>query len=100
MYLTHIPGEQHGARERALSGLRTTASWPRNSGNEINEEARADPLDMAPGNTSSLSVLANRGKVFVVVRQLPETDGMFEYQIKSEMDGHVRVAREPQLTDL
>jgi hypothetical protein len=47
-----------------------------------------------------LGQLANRGEIFVVVRQLPETDGMFQYQIKSEMDGHVRAARETRLTDL
>jgi len=44
--------------------------------------------------------LVNRGEVFIVVRQLPEADGMFQYQIKSEMDGHVRVVREIQLIDL
>ena len=44
--------------------------------------------------------LANRGEVFIVVRQLPEAEGMFRYQIKSEMDGHVRAARETQLADL
>ena len=43
---------------------------------------------------------ANRGEVFTVVRQLPETGGMFQYQIKSEIDGHVRVVREIQLADL
>jgi hypothetical protein len=45
-----------------------------------------------------LGQLANRGEVFVVVHQLPETDGMFQYQIKSEMDGDVRIARETRLT--
>ena len=44
--------------------------------------------------------LANRREVFIVVRQLPETGGMFQYQIKSEMDGHVRVVPERQITDL
>jgi hypothetical protein len=34
------------------------------------------------------------------VRQLPETGGMFQYQIKSEIDGHVRMVREIELTDL
>jgi hypothetical protein len=47
-----------------------------------------------------LGQFANRGEVFTVVRQMPETDGMFQYQIKSEMDGHARVVREVQLTDL
>ena len=42
----------------------------------------------------------NRGEVFTVIRQLPETEGVFQYQIKSEMDGHERVARETQLADL
>ena len=31
-----------------------------------------------------------------VVRQLPETGGMLQYRIKSEMDGHERVVREDQ----
>jgi hypothetical protein len=44
--------------------------------------------------------LFNRREVFAVVRQLPETGGMFQYQIKSEIDGHVRVVRETQLADL
>jgi hypothetical protein len=43
---------------------------------------------------------ANRGELFVVVRQLPETGGVFQYEIKSEIDGHARVARETQLADL
>jgi len=47
-----------------------------------------------------LGQLANRGEVFVVVRQLPESDGVFQYQVNSEMDGHARVVRETQLTDL
>ena len=44
--------------------------------------------------------LVNRREVFTVVRQLPETGGMFQYQIKSEIDGHVRVVREIELADL
>ena len=44
--------------------------------------------------------LANRREVFIVVRQLPVTGGMFQYQIKSEIDGHVRVVREIELADL
>ena len=47
-----------------------------------------------------LGQLANRGEVFVVVRQLPEAAGLLQYQIKSETDGHARVVRESQLTDL
>jgi hypothetical protein len=43
---------------------------------------------------------ANLRETFVVVRQLPEAGGIFQYEIKSEMDGHARVARESQLTDL
>ena len=31
-----------------------------------------------------------------VVRQLPESGGVFQYRIKSEMDGHERVVREDQ----
>ncbi len=41
--------------------------------------------------------LVNRREVFIVVRQLPETGGMFQYQIKSEIDGHVRMVREIEL---
>ena len=44
--------------------------------------------------------LVNRREVFIVVRQLPETGGMFQYQIKSEIDGRVRMVREIELTDL
>jgi len=43
---------------------------------------------------------ANRREVFIVVRQLPETGGVFQYQIKSEIDGHARVVPERQITDL
>jgi hypothetical protein len=39
------------------------------------------------------SQLANRGEVFVIMRQLPEAAGLLQYQIKSELDGHARVAR-------
>ena len=47
-----------------------------------------------------LGQVANRGEVFIVVRQLPETGGMFQYQIKSEIDGHARMVREIELTGL
>ena len=47
-----------------------------------------------------LGQLANRGEAFIVMRQMPESGGMFQYQIKSEIDGHARVVREAQLTDL
>ena len=40
------------------------------------------------------------GETFVILRQLPETDGVPQYQIKSEVDGHARVVRENQLADL
>jgi len=43
---------------------------------------------------------AKPGAVFVVVRQLPEAAGLFQYQIKSEMDGHARVVRESRISDL
>ena len=46
-----------------------------------------------------LGQLANRGEVFVIERQLPESEGVFQYEIKSEMDGHARIVRETQLTD-
>jgi hypothetical protein len=44
--------------------------------------------------------LHNPGETFVVMRQLPEAGGVFQYQIKSESDGHARVVRESQLADL
>jgi hypothetical protein len=47
-----------------------------------------------------LGQLANRGEVFVIERRLPETEGVFQYEIKSEMDGHARIVMETQLTDL
>jgi len=47
-----------------------------------------------------LGQVANRGEVCVVIRQLPESDGAFQYQSKSEMDAHVRMVRERQLADL
>jgi hypothetical protein len=34
---------------------------------------------------------------YKVVRQLPETGNMFQYRIKSEMDGQERIVREDQL---
>jgi hypothetical protein len=43
---------------------------------------------------------ANRGEDFVVARQLPESAGVRQYQIRSEVDGHLRVSREDQLLDL
>jgi len=44
--------------------------------------------------------VANRGEIFVVARQMPETGGVFQYEIKSQSDGHARVVRESQLADL
>ena len=44
--------------------------------------------------------LANRGEVFSVIRQLPESNGALQYQIKSEIDGHLRVVTERQIADL
>jgi hypothetical protein len=49
---------------------------------------------------SEMGRVANRGEIFVVVRQLPEACGVFHYQIKSENDGHAGVVRETQLADL
>ena len=43
---------------------------------------------------------AKPGGVFIVERQLPEAAGLLQYQIKSEMDGHARVVRENQISDL
>jgi hypothetical protein len=50
--------------------------------------------------TPDMGQLANRGETFVIVRQLPETAGVPQYEIKSEMDSHARVVREIQLADL
>ena len=41
-----------------------------------------------------------RGETFVVVRQLPEAGRVPQYQIKREIDGYARVARETQLANL
>ena len=43
---------------------------------------------------------AKPGAVFVIVRQLPEAAGLLQYEIKSEKDGHARVVRENQISDL
>ena len=51
--------------------------------------------------TPDLGQDAKPGAVFIVVRQLPEAaGGLLQYEIKSEKDGHARVVRENQLTDL
>ena len=50
--------------------------------------------------TPDLGQDAKPGAVFIVVRQLPEAAGLPQYQIKSETDGHTRVVRENQITDL
>ena len=44
--------------------------------------------------------VADRGETFKVVRQLPEVGGVCQYQIQSDIDGHARVVRENQLSDL
>ena len=43
---------------------------------------------------------AKPGAVFIVERQLPDAAGLLQYEIKSEMDGHARVVRESQISDL
>jgi hypothetical protein len=35
---------------------------------------------------------------FEVVRLMPEAAGVFQYRVKSRLDGHERVAREDQLS--
>jgi hypothetical protein len=50
--------------------------------------------------TPELGQTFQRGETFIVVRLLPETGGVLQYQIRSEMDGHARVVREDQLVDL
>ena len=47
-----------------------------------------------------LSQFANRGETFIVVRLLPEAEGVLQYQVQSEADGHARVVRENQIADL
>ena len=37
---------------------------------------------------------------FTVVRLLPEAAKIFQYRVKSQLDGHERVVREDQLTRL
>ena len=49
-------------------------------------------LHFSPGPGEDRS---SKGR-YKVVRQLPETGGVFQYRIKSEMDGHERVVREDQ----
>ena len=44
----------------------------------------------------SLGEDSRRKGCYKVVRQLPETGGIFQYRIKSETDGHERVVREDQ----
>jgi hypothetical protein len=43
--------------------------------------------------------IAVRGS-FTVVRLLPEDGSGFQYRVKSQLDGHERVAREDQLARL
>lgn len=43
--------------------------------------------------------VAVRGS-FTVVRLLPEDAGIFQYRVKSQLDGHERVVREDQLARL
>jgi len=43
---------------------------------------------------------AKPSDVFIVERLLPEAAGLLQYQIKSETDGHARVVRENQISDL
>ena len=50
--------------------------------------------------TPEMGQRGQRGEIFVVIRQLPEAGGVPQYAIKSEIDGHARVARETQLANL
>ena len=49
---------------------------------------------------AGLNVGENSSLTFTVIRQLPEADGAFQYQIKSERDGHIRMVPERQIADL
>jgi hypothetical protein len=44
--------------------------------------------------------ITNRGETFKIVRLLPEAGGVYQCQLKSDQDGHERIAREDQLVDL
>jgi hypothetical protein len=35
---------------------------------------------------------------FKIVRQLPEAANVYQYRVKSQMDGHERIVREDQLS--
>jgi hypothetical protein len=41
---------------------------------------------------------ALRGGTFTIVRPLPEERGVWQYRVKSEIDGHKRVVSENDLT--
>jgi hypothetical protein len=43
---------------------------------------------------------SGRAEAFIVAQQLPDAEGVYQYRIESEVDGHRRVAREDQLADL
>jgi hypothetical protein len=45
--------------------------------------------------TPELGQTFQRGETFIVVRLLPETSGVLQYQIRSEMDGHGCVCGKP-----
>ena len=41
-----------------------------------------------------------RSQSCVILRLLPEFDSVPQYQVKSDLDGHIHVVRETQLTEL
>jgi hypothetical protein len=41
-----------------------------------------------------------KGGLFKIVRLLPETGNVLQYRVKRETDGHERVVREDQLTQV
>ena len=46
------------------------------------------------------AMAVGRGESFKIVNLLPEANGVFQYRVKSQRDGHERVVRETQLADL
>ena len=70
----------------------TAASLIREQNMATHKFAVGQSLHFSPGIGGD-----SKGKGrYKVVRQLPETGGIFQYRIKSEMDGHERVVREDQ----
>jgi hypothetical protein len=46
------------------------------------------------------AMAVGRAESFKIVNLLPEANGVFQYRVKSQRDGHERVVRETQLAKL